>query len=108
MDDSISIVLLKNELIVEILQLGDESFLQNLKQYINDKKNKNNKKFSPSKKTQELPSELMAYTKPLPTTTNFETIVKQQKFKGIDRKAFDKTVAELDIQEPLANLIKMI
>lgn len=105
MDDSISIVLLKNELIVEILQLGDESFLQNLKQYITDK---NNKKLLPSKKIQELPSELMAYTKPLPSTTNFETIIKQQKFKGIDRKAFDKTVAELDIQEPLADLIKMI
>lgn len=79
--------------------------MQNLKQYINDK---NNKKLSPSKKTQELPSELMTYIKPLPNTTNFETIVKQQKFIGIDRKAFDKTVAELDIQEPLADLIKMI
>lgn len=108
MDNSISIVLLKNELIVEILQLGDESFLQNLKQYITDKKNKNKNKISPSKKTQELPSELMAYTKLLPAATNFEIIVKQQNFKGIDRKAFDKTVAELDIQEPLADLIKMI
>ena len=42
MDNSISIALLKNELIVEILQLGDESFLQNLKLYITYKKNKNN------------------------------------------------------------------
>jgi hypothetical protein len=110
MDNSITIASLKNELIGEILQLRDEGMLQQIKQYISDKKrrNKTEKKVLTQQPPQNIPPDLKMYIKPLPTTTDFDTITRQQNFKTIDRIAFDKAVDELNIQEPLADLIKMI
>lgn len=110
MDNSITLASLKNELIGEILQLRDESMLQQIKQYISNKKrrNKTEKKVLTPKSRQNIPSDLKIYMKPLPSTTDFDNIVRQQNFKGIDRIAFDKAVDELGIQESLADLIKMI
>jgi hypothetical protein len=100
MDNSITIISLRNELIGEILQLGDESILQQIKQYIADKKyrEKGNKKPLIEPKIKDLPADLKAYAKPLTATIDFEAILKQQNFKPIDRKAFDRSVEELDIQ----------
>lgn len=103
MDNSITIISLRNELIGEILQLGDENILQQIKLYIADKKNRGhvNKKSLTERKIKDLPADLVIYAKPLTATTDFEAILKQQNFKPIDRKAFDKAVEELDIQEPI-------
>lgn len=101
---------LKTELIGEILQLKDENVLQQIKQYISDKKSKiqMSRKVSAERRTRNLPADLKRHVKSLAVTTDFDAILREQNYRTIDRIAFDKVVDELNIQEPLADLIKMI
>ena len=41
-------------------------------------------------------------------TISVEDLKKEQGYKGIDRAEFDKLVEELDIQEPLEELLSML
>ena len=46
--------------------------------------------------------------KELRRTISVEDLKKEQDYKGIDRAEFDKLVEELDIQEPLEELLLML
>lgn len=41
-------------------------------------------------------------------TISVEELKKEQNYQGIDREKFDKLVAELDIQEPIEELLAML
>jgi len=46
--------------------------------------------------------------KPMRKTTDVEEIKREQNYKPIDKKEFFKKIEELDIEEPLEELIDMI
>ncbi len=46
--------------------------------------------------------------KPLRATISVDEMVEEQNFSGINRADFDKLINELDIQEPLIDLLKTI
>lgn len=39
---------------------------------------------------------------------DFEKIIKEQNYKGLDSKKMDKLIEEIDIEEPLEDLLKML
>lgn len=41
-------------------------------------------------------------------TISVEELKKEQNYQGFDREEFDKLVAELDIQEPIEDLLAML
>jgi hypothetical protein len=60
---------------------------------------------SPNKKQMEMLKEL---SKPIKEKTDIEEMIREQNWKPIDRKEFDRLVKELDIQEPLEQLLSDI
>lgn len=44
-------------------------------------------------------------TKPMRETLTVEDLIKEQNYKGFDRQGFDKLIAELDIQDPVEELL---
>lgn len=51
---------------------------------------------------------LKSLVAPVRKKTDLDEIIKAQNYKGFNRKEFDKLVKEIDIQEPVEELIKMI
>jgi hypothetical protein len=52
--------------------------------------------------------EKLKLTKPMVQDITLEEIKRQQNYKPIDVEKFDKLVAELNIQEPIEDLLKML
>ena len=46
-------------------------------------------------------------TRPMRETLTVEDLIREQNYKGFDRKGFDKLVAELDIQDPIEELLAL-
>ncbi len=44
--------------------------------------------------------------KPVKEQLNVDEMIKEQNFTGINRLEFDKLISEIDIQEPLIDLLK--
>lgn len=51
---------------------------------------------------------LKRLVKPVRKKTDLEQIIKEQNWKPIDRAEWDHLVKELDIQEPVEDLLKML
>jgi hypothetical protein len=87
---------LKINLIVEITNLDDETILYQIAKIIDKEKKQ------PTERQLEL---LKKLSKPMRKKTDINEIKKEQNWKGIDREKFDRLVKELNIQEPLEQLI---
>lgn len=46
-------------------------------------------------------------TKPMRETLTVEDLIKEQNYKGFDRQGFDKLIAELDVQDPIEELLAL-
>lgn len=55
-------------------------------------------------KTEQLINQI---TKPKRATLTVEDLIKEQKYKGFDRKGFDKLVAELGVEESINELLEL-
>ena len=51
---------------------------------------------------------LKALSAPIRKKTDLNAIIKEQNYSGFNRKKFDKLIKEIDIQEPVEELIKML
>jgi len=51
---------------------------------------------------------LQKLAKPMRKRLDIDELVKEQGFKGVDRKKFDALIAELDVQEPIEELLASI
>ena len=87
---------LKVNLIVEITHLDDEKSLRKIKTAIDEVKNR------PTREQLELLEKL---AKPMREKTDIDELIKEQNWKPVNREEFDKLVKELDIQEPIEQLI---
>ncbi len=87
---------LKINLIVEITHLDDEVVLHRIAKVIDEEKKQ------PTERQLEL---LKKLAKPIRKKTDINEIKKEQNWKGVDREKFDRLVKELNIQEPLEQLI---
>jgi arsenate reductase-like glutaredoxin family protein len=86
----------KIELMVEISTLDKEELVQQVKNFVNYLKKR------PTKKQLKMLEELSTT---IGEKTDIEEIIREQNWKPIDRKEFDRLVKELDIQEPLEQLL---
>lgn len=83
-------------LIVEITHLDNEKSLHRIAEIINEEKKR------PNEEQREL---LKKLTKPMRKKLDIEELKREQNWKSLDREKFDRLVRELDIQEPLEQLI---
>ena len=83
-------------LIVEITHLDDEKSLRRIAEVIGEEKKR------PTEKQLETLEKL---AKPMRKKLDLEELKREQNWKPIDRKEFDRLVKELDIQEPLEQLL---
>jgi hypothetical protein len=51
---------------------------------------------------------LQKLAKPMRKHLKVEELVKEQGFKGVDRKKFDALIAKIDVQEPIEELLAAI
>lgn len=84
----------KFNLIVQITKLDDEISVRKVEDIIEDLTGKEKL--------------LHSLVKPLRKKTDIEQIKKEQNWKGVDRKKFDRLIKEIDIQEPLEQLLSDI
>lgn len=87
---------IKMNLIVEITHLDDEKSLRRIAEVIGEEKKR------PTEKQLETLEKL---AKPMRKKLDLEELKREQNWKPIDRKEFDRLVKELDIQEPLEQLL---
>ena len=86
----------KLELIVQISKLDDEDSVYKVKSFIEHL----------NKKTFKNKSDLLQkLAKPMRKKLDLEELKREQNWKPIDRKKFDRLVKEIDIQEPLEQLL---
>ena len=52
-----------------------------------------------------VPSQVYKYAEPIKEKTNLQAILKEQNYTGPDNQRFEKFVKELDIQEPIEELL---
>ncbi len=86
----------KQNLIVRILKLDKEETVQKVAEFVELVEN------SPTEKQLEM---LKTLAKPMRKKLDLEELKREQNWKPIDRKEFDRLVSEIDIQEPLEQLI---
>ena len=84
----------KLELITKITLVESEALLSKLEAWFNQLQDK------------ELL--LKALSVPIRKKTDLDEIMKEQNYTGFNRKEFDKLIKELNIQEPIEELINMI
>jgi len=46
--------------------------------------------------------------KPIRDHQSIEDMVREQNYKGFDREAFDRSIKEMDVQEPIEELLKSL
>ena len=82
---------LKNEIWIEIAKTNDAAILQIIKEML-QKVSSENDLFN-------------RIVKPIRKTITVEDMIREQNYKGFDREGFDKLVKELDIQDPIEELL---
>lgn len=88
---------LKNDLIVRIKKSDDEMFLHHIKAEFDEKK-KNGL-------TEHQSEMLKKIARPMRKKLDLDELKREQNWKPINRAEFDRLVKELDIQEPLEQLL---
>ena len=86
---------IKQELISQISVLTDATVLAQLARILNQNAPKTD-------------AALTKLTKPRRKTLDIEQLKKEQNFTEFNRPRFDQLIKELDIQEPIEQLLKMI
>lgn len=86
------VVVLKNELMTQIKSIQNEETLQAVGEMLKS-----------------LSTEHLIYqiTKPMRATLPLEDLIKEQNYKGFDRAGFNKLIAELDVQDPIEELLAL-
>ncbi len=84
----------KQHLIEEIKEISDDNLLLGLGLLIQQWKAKN--------------AALLRLVKPHRKTLDIEVLKKGQNYKGFDKKLFDSLIKDLNIQEPIEELVAMI
>ena len=84
----------KQHLIRRIAQIKEEKHLLILEQYVMDIEQEN--------------IDFEAIFEPAKKTITLEELIKEQNYTGIDKVKMDKLIQEMDIQEPLEDLLKML
>ena len=87
---------IKIDLIVHITKLNDEDSARQIKDFVVDLETR------PTKKQLEM---LRKMAKPMRKKLDIEELKREQNWKPIDRDEFDRLIKEIDIQEPLEQLI---
>ena len=82
---------LKNEIRAEITKTNDAAILQIIKEML-QKVSSENDLFN-------------RIVKPIRKTITVEDMIREQNYKGFDREGCDKLVKELDIQDPIEELL---
>ena len=84
----------KYRLISGIMQVSDIAAIEKLEQIL--------KEYS-------LASDSIKHlVKPMKKTLDIDELVKEQDFKGIDKAKMDRLIAEIDLEEPIEDLLDMI
>jgi len=84
----------KLEMIQEVSQLRDEQDLQQLEETLQH--------------IRERQERLRKYRKPLPKKFDPESVKHARNFKGHDKQAFMRLVREINVQEPVEELLAML
>jgi len=84
----------KEQLIQQIAQINEEKHLLVLERYVADIEQEN--------------IDLEAIFKPAKKTITVEELIEEQNYTGIDKVKIDRLIEEMDIQEPLEDLLKML
>ncbi len=84
----------KKQLIQRIAQIKEEKHLLMLERYMAD--------------IEQESIDLEAIFKPAKKTITVEELIEEQNYKGIDKAKMDRLIQEMDIQEPLEDLLKML
>jgi hydroxylamine reductase (hybrid-cluster protein) len=87
---------IKIDLIVHITKLNDEDLARQIKDFVEDLEKR------PTEKQSEM---LKKMAKPMRKKLDIEELKREQNWKPIDRDEFDRLIKEIDIQEPLEQLI---
>ena len=85
---------LKYEIFAEIFKTEDEAILKMIKDIL-QKVSSENDLFN-------------RIVKPMRKTMTVEDLIKEQNYKGFDRARFDKLIDELDIQDPIDELLNSL
>ena len=85
---------LKNEIWIEIAKTNDAAILQIIKEMLQKVSSEN-----------ELFNRII---KPMRKSMTVEDLIKEQNYKGFDRARFDKLIDELDIQDPIDELLNSL
>jgi hypothetical protein len=84
---------LKYEILAKIVSIQNEAVLQRLKDVL-DSISKDN-------------DLLYRIVKPVRKNITVEDLIREQNYKGFDRAAFDKLAVELNIQDPIEELLAL-
>lgn len=84
----------KQHLIEEIKEISDDNLLLDLERLILQWKAEN--------------AALLRLVKPRRKTLDMDELKKEQNYKGFDKNLFKSLIKDLDIQEPIEELVKMI
>jgi len=84
----------KQQLIQRIAQIKEEKHLLMLERYVAD--------------IEQEDIELNAIFKPSKKTITVEELIEEQGYTGIDKAKMDRLIEEMDIQEPLKDLLEML
>ncbi len=84
---------LKYELFAKIVSIQNEADLQRVKEMLESLSKDNDL--------------LYRIVKPVRGKITIEDMIKEQDYKGFDRNAFDKLVIEMDIQDPIEELLAL-
>jgi hypothetical protein len=84
---------LKYELLAKIVSIQNEADLQRVREMLESLSKDNDL--------------LYRIVKPVREKITIEDMIKEQDYKGFDRNAFDKLVIEMDIQDPIEELLAL-
>ncbi len=87
---------IKKNIIVKVKKFDDEILLREIENTLENLEKR------PNKKQLEKLKEL---GKPMRKKTDINEIIKEQNWKGVDREEFDRLIKDMNIQEPLEQLI---
>lgn len=83
----------KYKIITQITDIQDEDEILELERYI--------EQLSQKRLLDEL-------TKPMKKSISIEALIVEQNYEGVDKDKFENLIEELDIQEPIEDLLKML
>lgn len=84
----------KYQIIKRITEIEDEALLTKLESLLNDY-------------SQDYGA-LLSLVKPIRKKLDIEVLKKEQNYQGVDKKEVDQLIEEIDLQEPLEELLEMI